>query len=315
MEMNEEIMDSTNQINTATIVPYPPTQFSGFPLARWSSPTIGKLALALAQAQAEFVPVPKNRVAKVRGEKNGKWYEYEYRYADWADILNMARPRLAKYELAFTQLTLYVNNKPREVSILLHSSNEWLASEGLELPSPGTTKPQEFGGYQSYYKRYDGSALLGIAADEDTDGPSDPGEQKQTASTSGHTEQPKPVQAAPAKRGRPANPPKEEPKATSMVPPDPPKNAGPQVANDDDVPDSIGNKPTDDERKEYQKRLKSFIAESSTDAVKAFVHKKVNSETTTSLTKREWDSILGDLDAAKAAGNLAQLLAVSQETK
>lgn len=134
------------------------------------SDSIAAIANAFASAQAEFVPVRKTKTAKVKGtSKNGKDYDYTYQYADLADILEMAIPRLSRQGLAFSQPHCMVDGKLRVVSYLLHKSGEWMHSDGIEI-SELSPDPQQLGIESTYFRRYDGSSFLGIAPDEDTDG-------------------------------------------------------------------------------------------------------------------------------------------------
>jgi hypothetical protein len=129
------------------------------------SETTGKLAEALAKAQGEFGPVPKNKTAAIKTKTGG---EYRYKYADLADVLKMALPILAKNGIAFTQPLCLIDGKLRLTTKLTHISGEWEQSDGIEISELGT--PQEFGSEHSYFRRYDGTGMLGIAPDEDTDG-------------------------------------------------------------------------------------------------------------------------------------------------
>jgi hypothetical protein len=136
------------------------------------SESIAAIAEAFAAAQAEYVPVQKKKTATVKGtSKNGKDYDYTYQYADLADILEMAIPRLSKQGLAFSQPHCMVDGKLRVVSYLLHKSGEWMHSDGIEI-SELSPDPQQLGIESTYFRRYDGSSFLGIAPDEDTDGQS-----------------------------------------------------------------------------------------------------------------------------------------------
>lgn len=128
------------------------------------SESVAALVEALAAAQAEYVTVPKNKMAKVRTKAGG---EYTYAYADLADILAMALPRLSKHGIAFSQPHILVDGKLRVVTHLLHKSGEWMQSDGIEISEDGD--PQQFGAESTYFRRYDGASLLGIAPDEDTD--------------------------------------------------------------------------------------------------------------------------------------------------
>lgn len=128
-----------------------------------TSESIASIVESLSAAQAEYVIVPKNKTAKVK-TKTG--YEYTYAYADLADILAMALPRLSKHGIAFSQPHILVDGKLRVVTHLLHKSGEWMQSDGIEISEDGD--PQQFGAESTYFRRYDGASLLGIAPDEDT---------------------------------------------------------------------------------------------------------------------------------------------------
>jgi hypothetical protein len=124
------------------------------------------LASALAKAQAEFTPVPKTKTARVRMKEEKGGGEYTYQYADFADILKMALPILGKHGLAFSQPLRRKDNRLYLISRVLFGT-EVIESDGLILPEG--LKPQEFGSILTYWRRYDGCSLLGIAPDEDTD--------------------------------------------------------------------------------------------------------------------------------------------------
>lgn len=128
------------------------------------SESIAAIAKALAAAQAEYVPVPKNKTAKVKMKSGG---EFSYNYADLASCLSMALPRLSKHGIAFSQPHAFVDGKLRVVTFLLHESGEWLESDGIEISEDGD--PQQFGAESTYFRRYDGCSFIGVAPDEDTD--------------------------------------------------------------------------------------------------------------------------------------------------
>ena len=135
-----------------------------------TSEAINELAAALAKAQASYTPVKKTKTGKIQGfsKKTSKEYSYEYKYADLADILQMALPILSANGLSFTQPHILTPDlKLRVVSRLMHSTGQWMESDGIEISEGGT--PQEFGMESTYFRRYDGASLLGIAPDEDTD--------------------------------------------------------------------------------------------------------------------------------------------------
>lgn len=260
--------------------------------------TTGKLAKALAAAQLEFTLVPKTKVAKVKGKtKDGRDYEYEYKYADLADILGMALPKLAKHGIAFNQVF-----RRREGKLLLVTrvqyEDEVLEDDGLIIPEQ-TVKPSEFGGYATYAKRYGSSAFLAIATEEDIDAPAENVKVEEIK---------KSTSEQPGKRGRPANPKLNTVEATNAVPvnQEPVVSTGTFVANDNDVPSNIGSKPSKDEMAEIKKSLKSFGLES--DKLKMYVLGFTKKESASLLTKAEWDEVVKNLTAAKEAGTLNDLV-------
>lgn len=130
-----------------------------------SSQTMGKLAGALASAQAEFPAISKERTANVQSRK-GEESSYSYAYADLADVLSAVRPHLAKNGLAIMQPMTW-DVSPRLITRLVHSSGEWIESE-YRLAE--YERPQDMGSAITYARRYALTALLGIAAEEDDDG-------------------------------------------------------------------------------------------------------------------------------------------------
>lgn len=136
-----------------------------------NSEQIGDLIGALALAQMEFPAIPKTKTGKVKGESKGtgKAYEFEYQYADIADVLSAVRPILSKHELAILQLTevdeanvMWVRTR------LAHKSGQWI--ESVYPVCSINADHQKMGGALTYSRRYSLSALLGVAAEDDLDG-------------------------------------------------------------------------------------------------------------------------------------------------
>jgi hypothetical protein len=285
---------------------------------QWPAKTTGKLAEALAKAQANFTAVPKSKTGKVKGTtKDGRPYEYEYQYADLSDVLGMAVPKLAKEGIAFSQPIRREGDKMFVVT-RIQLGDEFLEDAGM--PVPTQVKPQELGGYLTYYRRYGASSFLGIVAEEDTDGPQD--ENKVKPSTSGQAsyqsarrEGEAAVQASIAKRGRPAiqktsdggeSALQEQNKAGSVTKPlgddlrassalATPEPSG-TLANDSDVPSNISSKPTKEQMDEIKKKLKSFGMEQ--EALKTFVLKETGRESAREITYHEWQETIAKLAAA-----------------
>lgn len=124
----------------------------------WSA-TIGKLAAALAKAQASFGPIERNRTVKTG--------TYNFDYAPLDTILEAVRPALAANELALTQVIVPSTAGMGLRTLLLHSSGEWLAGEVSLGQRPA--KAQELGSLLTYMRRYSIVSILGVAAEEDDD--------------------------------------------------------------------------------------------------------------------------------------------------
>ena len=144
------------------------------------SEEIKNLALSLSKLQGECQNPKKTKTVTVRGtSKGGKAYSYSYAYATLGDCINAIRPGLIKNELSFTQ-DIFVESVQSSdgksiipmagcVTTLFHSSGEWIEFSPYKVSSTDFT-PQSIAGAQSYAKRYDLSAIFGIASEEDTDG-------------------------------------------------------------------------------------------------------------------------------------------------
>jgi hypothetical protein len=126
------------------------------------SDTIKELAAALASAQAEMPAAKMNAVNPFLKNK----------YADLGSIIETARPVLAKNGLAFTQLVSSSADGLAVETVLMHKSGEWM-SETVSLAlgeERGKSAAQVAGSVITYLRRYALASILGIYADEDTDG-------------------------------------------------------------------------------------------------------------------------------------------------
>ena len=169
-----------------------------------TSPTVGKIALALSKAQGAFDPLVKNCIGKVTYTGGS----YEFHYADLGAVFDATREALAANELATTAFAVADADGGTLRVCLIHSSGEWLASDGF-LPSMADVGPQKYGSAMTYSKRYLSSSLLGVASEDDDDAnAAQPG-------TSAFTKQQKPAQPKPA--AKPADPAKEEHAAKTVA--------------------------------------------------------------------------------------------------
>lgn len=122
------------------------------------SETVGNLSAALTGFLGE-VENPKNTADNPF---------YKSKYAPLADILNGVRGLLAKHGLAIIQ-EASANGEYATVGTTLLCGNEWLQTDPLTLKVDKLT-PQGAGSAITYARRYQLSALLGIASEADDDG-------------------------------------------------------------------------------------------------------------------------------------------------
>lgn len=119
------------------------------------SESIGKLALALSKAQLEIKGAVKDSVNPF----------FKSSYADLQSVWNAIREPLSKNELSVVQSTKCIDNKLSVVTVLAHSSGEWISGEYPVL----STKPdaQGMGSGTSYARRYALAAMIGVYQSDD----------------------------------------------------------------------------------------------------------------------------------------------------
>lgn len=126
------------------------------------SESVVKLSGALAKAQAEMPAV----------EKNATNPFLKNRYADLGAVIEAAKPILARHGLSVVQMPVTFENTVGVTTMLMHESGEWL--EGTILLPLGEEKgksiAQVVGSVITYLRRYSYASILGMYADEDTDG-------------------------------------------------------------------------------------------------------------------------------------------------
>lgn len=139
-----------------------------FPDPEYDSPAqempsmgLDKLAAALAKAQGELTNV----------EKTHEGYQGRYKFADLGQVLDVIRPVFSKHGLAFTQLVGDAQDGRVSVTtMLLHESGQTLktASSMALHKQAGLSDAQAAGSVITYLRRYQITAMAGIAQ-EDTD--------------------------------------------------------------------------------------------------------------------------------------------------
>lgn len=130
------------------------------------SPEIKDLAAALAKFQGKVSPVPKDKTAKIPGRDGRAGYEYDY--ADLATIVEATKEARAEAGLSVSQWILGTGAEITVVTMLCHSSGQWMRGSITLEPADG--RPQTIGSLSTYLRRYSYSASLGISTEADDDG-------------------------------------------------------------------------------------------------------------------------------------------------
>ena len=141
---------------------------------RKSSPTIGKLAAALAKAQAAIKPAA----------KDSKNPFFNSSYADLASVWDAIREPLSANGLSVMQTPLPTDGKKIKLrTILAHESGEYVASTLVMCPGRWESgrdangnkanvliddpTPQGVGSCLTYARRYALAAIVGVCSDDD----------------------------------------------------------------------------------------------------------------------------------------------------
>lgn len=140
------------------------------------SEQINEIAAALAKAQGQIKNPTKNCTVKVKTKAG---YEYEFKYADLSAVTEAIKKPLSDNGIAYTQYVEEVESRFRLVTVLLHSSNQWLKS--IYPLFVGEQGSQAFGSAQTYMKRYALCSMLGVSADTDDDANAAEGNQAQVS--------------------------------------------------------------------------------------------------------------------------------------
>jgi hypothetical protein len=123
------------------------------------SETIGELAKALSAFQSE--------VKQPTKDKENPFFKSKY--VDLQSVVQAITSVANKHGLSFIQYPLNQENKVGIVTIVLHSSGEYIESEPI-FATPVKQDAQATGSVITYLKRYSLSAMFGITSDEDDDG-------------------------------------------------------------------------------------------------------------------------------------------------
>tara|TARA_Y100000310_G_scaffold338657_1_gene428982 strand:+ start:6898 stop:7584 length:687 start_codon:yes stop_codon:yes gene_type:complete len=122
------------------------------------SDEIGELATALAQAQAEIAPAIKDSENPFLKNK----------FADLNSVCNVVRPAMRKNGLAWPQLLDNIDGTDYLVTMLLHTSGQWIRSR-MKLTceaSKGVNENQAMGIAITYARRYSLTAMAGVMQED-----------------------------------------------------------------------------------------------------------------------------------------------------
>jgi hypothetical protein len=123
------------------------------------SETINDLAGALARAQGEMKNPP----------LDGTNPHFRSRFATLAGIRDTILPVLSRHGLSVIQSAGSSERGPVLTTLLLHTSGQWVETDGLELPA-SKQDAQGYGSALTYARRYSLLALAGVTGDDDDDG-------------------------------------------------------------------------------------------------------------------------------------------------
>lgn len=149
----EEVKKIDDVVN---LVPVPPEVKKE--VAFDHSNTIVDLAKALALAQSEIRAAKKTKINPY----------FKSKYADLDEVWDACRVPLSKNGLSVIQTVATTGQMVSVTTILLHSSGEYIT--GCLTLQADSAKPQPIGSAITYARRYGLSAMVGISADEDSDG-------------------------------------------------------------------------------------------------------------------------------------------------
>lgn len=119
------------------------------------SENINELAKALSHAQAEMSFAMKDSTNQ----------HFKQKYADLTSVWDAIRDPLTKHGLSVSQLVDIQDGKAVLVSILMHTSGQWLRSIIPILNANNTSQGQGAG--ITYVRRYSLAALVGCTQDDD----------------------------------------------------------------------------------------------------------------------------------------------------
>lgn len=137
------------------------------------SDSIAELAKALASFHSEVKQPLKDKANPF----------FKSKYVPLENVVESITAIAPKHGLSFLQYPINQQEKVGIVTILMHSSGEYIETDPV-FAQPAKNDPQATGSVITYLKRYSLSAVFGITSDEDDDG------NKATFGNNGQKQQP-----------------------------------------------------------------------------------------------------------------------------
>lgn len=123
------------------------------------SESIASLAKALSEFQGE--------VKQPMKDKDNPFFKSKY--VPLENVVEAITETAPKHGLSFIQFPINQDDKVGIVTILMHSSGEYIETDPV-FAKPGKNDAQATGSVVTYLKRYSLSAVFGITSDSDDDG-------------------------------------------------------------------------------------------------------------------------------------------------
>jgi hypothetical protein len=136
-----------------------------------SSENVAAIATALAKAQTELSNPDKAMVGTIYNNRTDS--PQSFRYASLSSGLDIIRKALGGQQIAIAQTTDIdrVNGTVNLTTVLLHTSGEWISSNWPVCQLSETAAPRRMGAALTYARRYALFSMVGIAGEDDLDGP------------------------------------------------------------------------------------------------------------------------------------------------
>lgn len=123
------------------------------------SESIAELAKAMSIFQSEVIQPLKDKANPF----------FKSKYVPLENVVEAITNTAPKHGLSFMQYPVSQDNKVGVITVLMHSSGEFIETEPI-YAAPAKQDAQATGSVITYLKRYSLSAVFGITSDEDDDG-------------------------------------------------------------------------------------------------------------------------------------------------